>query len=450
MPLRAKLEPGVMASPLVGSTKVQDAPAEVFRRQEGLGVWPGRGKVACVGVGMGDCMRRWGREDDISLSVGNLMRNAIQHALDEAGISKEDVDGIAMDPTSMSSYLYPPYLAPPFDSEDGLSFLTAEWLIKNVPLPNVQFATYAPGCISFALNAGAQAVFSGQTHTCLVLRGLGNPPGRYEQTPVTSFGGRGQWPSPWDWRLIPLEAYCFNAYCRKYNTIHDRLYPFIANERRNGSMQPWGYFSQHRPEHLKLTREEYLSSRWICKPMCLHDADMPIQTAGAFLFTTAERAKNMKQKPVYILNHCSQIGVPRSSTPTLEEYQGYADRIARMCYEGSGLSGPDELDVFNPYEGYITFFQYYLEAFGWRGVKHGEAHDFYEGDISVEGPNPLSPGGGNNGNGRTRWWNHLDCVQQLQGNAGKRAIKTRCETGVSGAFTPGRSDWIVWGTENTL
>ena len=177
---------------------------------------------------------------------------------------------------------------------------------------------------------------------------------------------------------------------------------------------------------------------------------MPIQTAGAFLFTTAERAKDLKKPPVYVLNHASQIGISRSTVATLEEREEFADHIARMCYEGSGLSGPDELHVFNPYEGYVTFFQYYLEAFGWRGVKKGEAHDFYEGDISVEGPNPLSSSGGNNGNGRTRWWHHLDCVQQLRGEAGPRQVQIKHDTAVSGAFTPDRSDWMIWGTENAL
>ena len=116
-----------------------------------------------------------------------------------------------------------------------------------------------------------------------------------------------------------------------------------------------------------------------------------------------------------------------------------------MCYEGSGLSAKD-IDIFNPYDGFTLFFQYFLEGFQWRGVKRGEAHDFYAGDISVEGPNPLSSSGGNCGNGRTRWWGQRDCIQQLRGQAGYRQVRSWHETAIAGAFTAGYSDWVVYST----
>ena len=53
--------------------------------------------------------------------------------------------------------------------------------------------------------------------------------------------------------------------------------------------------------------------------------------------------------------------------------------------EGSGL-GPDEVDIFNPYDGSLTFTQQFLEGFQWHGVGWGEAHDFYADYIRVEAP----------------------------------------------------------------
>lgn len=161
--------------------------------------------------------------------------------------------------------------------------------------------------------------------------------------------------------------------------------------------------------------------------------------------TTSERARSMKQKPVYILNHCTQRGKVRSTVETLDETEEFSDSIARKVFEGSGLTS-DEIDIFNPYDGFTLFFQYFLEGFHWHGVKRGEAHDFFAGDISVEGPHPLSPSGGNNGNGRTRWWGYLDTIQQLRGQAGKRQVNIKAETGLAGAFTPGYSDWMVFST----
>jgi hypothetical protein len=57
-------------------------------------------------------------------------------------------------------------------------------------------------------------------------------------------------------------------------------------------------------------------------------------------------------------------------------------------WEGSGL-GPADVDIFNPYDGYLTFTQQFLEGFQWHGVQRGEAHDLYADDIRVEGPHPF-------------------------------------------------------------
>jgi acetyl-CoA acetyltransferase len=339
-----------------------------------------------------------------------------------------------------------PFFAPPYDSEDGLSGVSADWIVRNAGLKNVKFTSHAPGCISAALNVGAQAVGDGRASTILVTRATGNMPGRYHQDPANEFGGGGQWTQPFGWGLMPQIAFGFESYCRKYGKTHEGMAPYVVNQHRNGMMNPEGFYYQHRPE--PFTTEDYLAGRWLQWPLNIWDADLPIQTAVAYLFTTAERAKDMKQKPVYILNHVSQRGVTRSYVETLDETEAFSASIAKKCLEGSGLT-VDQLDVYNPYDGYTLFSQYYLEAMHWHGVQKGEAHDFYAGDITVEGPHPFSSSGGNSGNGRTRWWNQTDCIQQLQERAGQRQVHIkngRPETAIAGAFTPGTSDWMVYGT----
>ncbi|MBM2826854.1 MAG: hypothetical protein HW403_918 [Dehalococcoidia bacterium] len=401
----------------------ENAPASVYRSKEGLGLWEHRGKVAVAGIGQGPVARRW--EETIETSLGAWQILAIEKCLNDAGISKDDIDGVVSCPQGMGDAWKPRhYLAPPYDSEDGLSGVSADWIVKNMGLKNVGFTSHTPGCISPALTVGAQAVGDGKAHTLLVTRATGNMPGRYHQNPQMTASGNSQWTEPFGWGLMPQIGFGFDQYCRKYGSNHDRMAPFVVNQHRNGLMFPEGFYYQHRPE--PFTKEDYLSGRWLHKPLNIWDADLPIQTAVAFLFTTAERARDMKQPPVYVLNHVQQRGVVRSMVETLDETEAWTDSIAKKCYEGSGLT-PADLDIFNPYDGYTLFFQYYLEGFGWHGVKRGEAHDFYAGDIRVEGPHPLSSSGGNSGNGRTRWWNQLDCIH------------------VAGAFTPGTSDWMVYG-----
>lgn len=432
----------------------QNAPDSMYRSKEGLGVWEHRGKVVVVGIGHAPTARRW--DGRVETSVGAWQILAIQRCLDDAGVSPDKVDGIVACPDGTGDPWAPrkipddfakAFQPTPGNPEDGVSGVSADWILRNIPeLKNVKFTMHGRGCISKPLCIAAQAVGDGLANTVLVTRTLNNVPGRYQHAGANALdttSGPAQWTNPWGMSGgIPGWALNFNEYCRKYGSNHDRMAPFIVNQHRNGLMFPEGYYYQHRPE--VITVEDYLNARWLCKPLNLYDADLPIQTAVAYLFTTPERARDMKQKPVYILNHCTSKPKIRSSYRTLEETEAWTDKMARQVYEGSGLT-PSELDIFNAYDGFTLFHQYYLEGLQWHGVKRGEAHDFFTGDIRVEGPHPLSSSGGNNGNGRTRFWMHTDCIQQLQGRAGKRQVRIRAETAVSGGG-PGLDDWMVWGT----
>ena len=424
------------------------APASVYRRKEKLGVWEHRGKVAVVGVGHSPADRRF--DGDLEKSLGAYSIIAANNCLEDAGVKPEQIDGVVAVPTGLGDPWGPdrPYFAPPHDSEDGLSGVSADWLIQNLPgLKNVQFTMHAPGCISNAMNVAAQAVGDGLAHTVLVLRATSNPPGRYHQSgsPTGQTAkGPNQWEDPWGWdQAIPLYAYGFEEYCRKYGTNHDRMAPFVVNLRRNGLMMPEGYYAQNRRE--PFTVEDYLNARWIAKPMSINDCDMPVQAVACYLVTTAERAKDMKQKPVYILGHATFSAKVRCAVHTLAETEAWTDSMAHMVYEGAGIN-PSQLDIFNAYDGFTLFTQYYLEALQWHGVKRGEAHDFYAGDISVEGPHPILPSGGNNGSGRTRFWHYTDCIQQLQGRAGQRQVSIKAETALAGGPTPNSGNWMVFGT----
>ena len=80
---------------------------------------------------------------------------------------------------------------------------------------------------------------------------------------------------------------------------------------------------------------------------------------------------------------------------------------------------------------------FWIEGFGFFGVKEGECLDFFASqDISISGPTPVSPSGGNIGSGRTRFWKWTDTIQQLQGRAGERQVKIDARIGVAGGCTP--------------
>jgi acetyl-CoA acetyltransferase len=425
----------------------------MYRRREGLGIWEHRGKVAIVGIGVSPTARRWDGSPETSVGAWSIL--AIRRALEDAGVSPGQVDGLVMTRETATGSPWPPGDPIPEDFTrafkpgvlplDGITGMSSEWILNNMPeLTNVKFTMYGPGCISRALVVAAQAVGEGLTETCLVMRGWHNLAGRYYVGQAgrseDTFSGPGKWTNPWGTVACYETALNFDQYCRRYGKNHDMMAPFIVNERRNGLMFPEGFWYQHRPE--PLTVEDYLTARWIAKPANLYDNDIPICVSTAFLFTTPERARDMKQKPVYVLNHTSTISRPRGTVATLDEYEASTDSMGRKTYGGAGI-GPSDLSFENLYDGFAEFHQFHIEGLRYAGIKRGEALDLYQTDISIEGPNPVSPSGGNVGSGRTRFWCHIDSVQQLQGRAGKRQISKKAEIGVTGTMTPMAVDTLV-------
>ena len=432
----------------------ENAPSSMYRATEGLGVWEHRGKVVAVGIGVSPTARRWDETTDTSLGAWSIL--ALRRAMEDAGVNPDQVDGLVMAQDTSTGSPWPTGKPIPEDflntyqstdnQLDGIARLSSEWILQNMPeLTNVDFTMYGPGCMSNALVVGAQAVGEGLTDVCLVLKGWHNFGGRYYvgqgAAAGDTIGGGGKWTGLWGTVACYNTAMIFESYCRKYGKSHDMMAPFVVEEKRNGLLYPEGFWAQHRPE--VLTVEDYLAARWIAKPANLFDNDLPICVSGAFLLTTEERARDMKQKPVYILNHTRTVPETRSVVPTLEEWQDAADSTGRKLYEGSGLS-PRDLSFENMYDGFTLFHQFHLEGLRFAGVQPGEALDFYQTDISIEGPNPASPSGGNAGAGRTRFWLHMDSVLQIQGRAGDRQIHIPAEAGVSGAFFPDNNYSVVW------
>jgi acetyl-CoA acetyltransferase len=239
-----------------------------------------------------------------------------------------------------------------------------------------------------------------------------------------------------------INTFPHNQYCLKYGGHHDDLAPFVINQHKNGMLTPWGFNATHGIE--PITVEDYKTSRFILNPLRIWDCDRPVQASTAYLFTTADRAKDMRQPPVYVLNHSQHSFKQRSTQADLDEIEMWTDRAAKRMYEGAGL-GPKDVDIFNPYDGYSVMTQFYLEAFQWHGVKRGDAFAFYAGDISVHGPHPFSSSGGNLGTGRVRSAMYTDSIEQLRGTAGKRQVKVRAETALAAFTTPPSGGWMMFG-----
>ena len=270
---------------------------------------------------------------------------ACRKAMDEAGVTPDQIDGVICCDShiaggsggSASQWAPRPYFAPPYDSEWGLTLVNAQWLIAQMGLRNVKFAPTGVPTISEMVGMAAQAVGDGVCSTCLVIYPTGNLEGRYrrggENADDYARGAR-QWTAPWgnhggnDF----INIFPHGQYCLKYGGKHDDLAPFVVNQHRNGLLTPWGYNATHQVP--QLTIEDYVNSRYILNPLRLWDCDRPVNASAAYLFTTAERARDMRQTPVYVLNHSQHNFRKRSTQEDLDEIEDWTDRAAKRNVRG--------------------------------------------------------------------------------------------------------------------
>lgn len=130
-------------------------------------MWPHRGKVAIAGIGHSNVERRFDGKT-MGETLGAKAIQACKRAMADAGATPDQVDGMLCCPENGDGSGGPagwwaprPYFAPPCDSEDGRSFVTGKWLIKNRALPKIEFALDKPPALGEMTGMAAQVVAEG-------------------------------------------------------------------------------------------------------------------------------------------------------------------------------------------------------------------------------------------------------------------------------------------------
>ena len=75
-----------------------------------------------------------------------------------------------------------PYFDPPYDTEDGLTYASAEWMQRELGLKNVKYLKSDAPYIGPMMGLAAQAVGDGLCETVLVWYPMVNLEGRYGTT----------------------------------------------------------------------------------------------------------------------------------------------------------------------------------------------------------------------------------------------------------------------------
>jgi len=369
-----------------------------------------RETVAVVGVGSSEFERR----SDRPLSLHTL--DAIRNALADAGLSVDDVDGLATYPE------IPVFGSPMVDGVDVVSVsLTARLLGRAKDL---RWHTENHSLIPNTFIEAANAVAAGACDCAVVFRAMHNPGGRYNAFTSDRAMGLRQFTAPYGvHRGYQYYGAAYRRYMHKYGATREHMATLIVNNRERARDNPRAYF-RDKP----LTREDYLDARMLADPVSLLDCDLPVDGALALVLVRGDRAADLPSTPAFFGGYGQYAGgagnmLSRENSlgPPLEHLQEGSKAIADQMWRDTGIS-PGDVDVAQLYDGYSFFVYWWLEACGFCG--EGEAFEYIQ-DARIEpgGELPLNTFGGQLAEGRLHGMGHIaEAVLQAAGKAGPRQV----------------------------
>jgi acetyl-CoA acetyltransferase len=371
---------------------------------------PLRDKVAVVGVGSSP----YGR--DLQRTELSLGLEAAVNAIADAGIDKQEIDGLCgsgMTPLAMGGAGF-------LSLQGALGIDRCTW-VKN-------------GWLGSAFVYAVEAVFSGLCDTALVVqtymrgvnmsRAAARDPFRVRADQYADVGGDvgiGDFAKRWIHSGEPYAA-IMRRYMHDFGVNKDAFGLLAVNNRSHGARNPAAVMKT------PITLDQYYQSPMIWEPMQMADMDVPVDCGEALVVTTAERARDLDVKPVYI--HAMALGGTRIGE-YYENWMGWTENsfwvALRGMWERSDLKVED-IDLFFPYDGYSLDAIAVVEAAGFCGP--GESGDLFKSSwdrdqntLKLNGRVQVNTNGGGLAHGRAGGSNlYAEAVRQLRGTQGERQI----------------------------
>lgn len=225
-------------------------------------------------------------------------------------------------------------------------------------------------------------------------------------------------------------ALMFQRHAQMYGTTTRQLAEVSVAFRHHACLNPDAVMKT------PLTIEDHEAARPITLPLRLLDYCLINDGATCLILTTAERARDLRKKPVYIAGVGAQESFVDSSLPNFSGDFWY-DALGKVARESYGMAGvgPNDIDALMCYDNFSPTVLFSLEGMGFCG--RGEAGGFVEGGtLRLGGKLPTNTDGGHLSNSYMQGWGlNVEAVRQVRGECGERQVPG-CEVVQYVAATP--------------
>jgi acetyl-CoA acetyltransferase len=322
---------------------------------------------------------------------------AFSRSLEDAGISRSEIDGLIVGPTTayerMGEVLgIDPRWGGQADAVQAV--LQAVMAIKS-GMAEVVALVYGNDQRSAAVQYGGEKASGGNAFLSYVYH---SPWG------LTSQGA--------------LYALMYQRYKELLGVGERELGQVAVAQREWSSLNPNALMRE------RISLDDYMAASYIAEPLRLYDYCLINDGGVALIIAEASRARRMKQKPVVIhgIGRSDLNSRATSLGPRLIDFYVPAQRAAAaQVYAAAGV-GPADMDALLVYDSFSPHILFALEGFGYCG--QGEAGAFIaKNGIGVGGKVPINTGGGHLSESYMQGWNHqIEAVRQLRGGLGERQV----------------------------
>jgi acetyl-CoA acetyltransferase/uncharacterized OB-fold protein len=358
-------------------------------------------QAVITGIGQSQVGRRLMR------SAVDLAVEAAERAVADAGLTMDDIDGLAT---------YPGGLGYTGMSEGGVTAVQSA-LGLNPTWFTSGLETFGPaGSVISAMMAVATGLARHvlcyrtvweSTYGELVKQGAIRPAGGRTTGAQYVYGATS---------AAHTLALVAQRYFHSYGATRETLGWIAMNQRANAALNPTAIYRD------PMTMEDYLSARLITTPFGLFDCDVPCDASTAVIVSAVDAARDLPRPPVYVEAVGTQV------TERLEWDQSTLTHEPQVLGQAAHLWSrtslrPADVDVAELYDGFTINCLSWIEGLGFCGI--GEAKDFLDGgkNIARDGVLPLNTHGGQLSHGRTHGMGLLhEAVTQLRGDGGARQI----------------------------